>query len=99
MGFPSNALSINDSSGTRRRLLKNLKSCESNSQQAFDENSLTIDRQRGCQAGAFEEMVKQTEPTRKSTLKEGVRMNLASRLYALGQGELDVENGFELDGE
>lgn len=44
-------------------------------------------------------MVKQTEPTRKSTLKESVRMNLASRLYALGQGELDVENGFELDGE
>lgn len=40
MGFPSIALSINDSSGLKRQLLINLKSFESNTQQALDENSL-----------------------------------------------------------
>ncbi len=45
MGFPSNALSINDTSGLREQLLKNLKSCESNTQHALDENSL-IQRSR-----------------------------------------------------
>jgi hypothetical protein len=40
MGFPSNALSINDTSGLTGQLLKNLKSCESNTQHALDENSL-----------------------------------------------------------
>ncbi len=37
MGFPSNALSINNTSGLREQLLKNLKSCESNTQHALDE--------------------------------------------------------------
>jgi hypothetical protein len=40
MGFPSITMSINDSSGLKGQLLKNLKSCESNTQQALDENSL-----------------------------------------------------------
>lgn len=42
MGFPSNALCINDTSGLKGQLLKNLKSCDSNTQQALDENSLIL---------------------------------------------------------
>ncbi len=41
MGFPSFALSINNTSRVAVRLLKNLKSRDSNSQHAFDEISLT----------------------------------------------------------
>jgi len=43
MGFPSIALSINDTSGLPGRLLINLKSLEANTQHALDEISLISD--------------------------------------------------------